>query len=128
MADNADKGDDKAREFAAKMLDERLPFLVAHKPDVLRPIGKTYAIVIKDVGAWTLDCKVPKSAKVAVDDPTIKAAHCVIRVGPKTFKHLMDDPGGRAMQLFMQGKILVEGDLQLVARLTPLLAVLKVQK
>lgn len=108
-------------ESTKVLLNEKLPAFLAKKPAVAHAIGRSYGLIVRGVGAWHLDCKAARCEEVVVPPKT----DCTITVGPKTFRRLMEDPVRNAMKLFMAGRIDVEGDVMLTAKLMPLLEAMR---
>ena len=117
----SDDEDQELHTSTKALFNETLPRFLAKKPEVARAIGCTYGLVIRNVGAWHLDCKAARCVEVIVPPKT----NCTITVGPKTFRRLMEDPVKNAMTLFLQGRIEVDGDIMLTAKLMPLLEALR---
>jgi len=106
---------------AKNIFEERIPKRIADNPDVASSIGAAYTFHIEgdDGGVWTVDLR--KEADW-VTGAEIDDAACIIHCESGDFVDMVTGtvPGP---QLFMMGKLRVEGDMGLALKLGQVLGV-----
>jgi putative sterol carrier protein len=105
---------------AHELFDEQIPEALAKYPEKAKAVGAVYLFKITGEGGgeWLVDLK--------ADPPTCKpgaegSPQCTIEVTAEDFQAMLANPN-QAMQLFMQGKLKVSGDMMLATKLQSLLA------
>lgn len=105
--------------LASEMFDVRVPAVLA---EVKPRVGMVYLIKIPGTGGgeWTLDLISP--------EPTCKkgnlgGARCTVEIEYADLKRILLQPT-LAMQLYFQGKIKIQGDVQSLLKLQPLFSAL----
>jgi putative sterol carrier protein len=103
---------------ASDLFDNILPKAIAANPDKAKEVGAVYAFKIEGEGGgeWTVN--------LTDSGPSIKAgaeasANCTISVANSDFVAMLGNPA-LGMQLFMQGKLRVQGDPMLAMKLQKL--------
>lgn len=109
-----------APKNAQELFDVQLPQALAKSPDKAREVGSIYVFKISGEGGgeWTVDLK---SATPAITKGVQPGADCTISIASSDFTSLLGNPA-MGMQLFMQGKLKIEGDPMLAMKLQKLFA------
>ncbi len=101
-----------------KLFNEELPAALSKNADDAKTIGAKFQINIAGEGEWNID--------VSSSGPAIKAgkdaADCTIDIpgGKEDFEKLLENPQANGTQLFMTGKLKVEGNPMLALKLNKL--------
>lgn len=101
-----------------KLFNEELPAALAKNADDAKTIGSKFQINIAGEGEWNID--------VTATGPAIKegrdAADVTIDIpgGKEDFEKLLENPQANGTQLFMTGKLKVEGNPMLALKLNKL--------
>lgn len=99
----------------ATIFGEKIPAQIAGHPDVAKAINAAYVFELSgdNGGTWTVDLRKPEGWVTVgpIDDPG-----CTIRVSAEDFIGLVTGttPGP---QLFMMGRLQIEGDMGLAMKL-----------
>ena len=105
---------DKTAEFFSTYL----PNKIAAKPELQAQVKNAIVFDITGAGAWTLDLRAAPGSVVAGADAN---PGCTITVAKADWESILDNPG-KAMSLFMMGKIKVKGSTGLAMQLQKILA------
>ena len=101
------------------LFGQALPKAIATVPDKARELNAVYQFRVtgEDGGDWAVDLKSDPPSCTAT---TREDADCTIEVSAEDMQALLDEPAV-GMQLYMEGKLRVEGDPMLATRLQELL-------
>lgn len=103
-----------------EFFEEKLPHAIKRDPRRARELNGIFAIKLsgEDGGSWTIDAK--------SDPPTVAGglsatADCTVELAAPDFVAMLKDPH-LGMQLFLEGRLVVQGDPMLATRLQDLLS------
>src|SRR5437868_3820564 len=103
---------------ASHLFDTLLPEALTKNPDKAREVGAVYAFKVTGDGGgeWTVDLAAPQPH---IEKGARAGANCTISVANADFMSMLTNPA-LGMQLFMSGKLRVEGDPMLAMKLQKL--------
>lgn len=102
------------REF----FETYLPNKLTSNPALASSVKASFQFVINDAGTWSLDLTTPPGS---VKEGAIENPACTITVAKADWEAILDNPG-KAMQMFMMGKLKVGGQMALAMQLQKILA------
>ncbi|MEZ4446474.1 MAG: SCP2 sterol-binding domain-containing protein [Polyangiaceae bacterium] len=102
-----------------KLFNETLPGAIEKNPDAAKQIGATFQINIAGDGGgeWYIDAS-DSGPKAEAGNPG--GAQCTIDIAADDFQKLVENPQANGMQLFMSGKLKVQGNQMLAMKLQKL--------
>jgi putative sterol carrier protein len=99
-----------------ELFDTKIPSAMTANPDAAKEIASKYQINVTGVGEWFIDCS-ETGPKCEAGNPG--GAECSITIAEEDFQSLIVNPSA-GMQLYMSGKLKVEGNPMLAMKLSKL--------